>query len=147
MKKTMTNRKAFELLYDYLNDKKNRTRGAWHVGIYVYAMEMVERVIDYLKYDEIENDLFNSDLWTARRFNKIILDGAYDWKEASYGGCWLIYNGDICYRLCNDTEIAKTDEGRKQPNARETWLDVQARALYQAADLLYRAHLEYQCNL
>ena len=47
----------------------------------------------------------------------------------------LIWNGDIAKRLCTKSELAKLktrDGDYRKPNAREDWLDVQARALFQA---------------
>lgn len=68
----------------------------------------------------------------------MLLHGAGDWEEYSRGGCALIYNSDIAERLCAPWELRKTDGGAKRPNAREDWIDVQARALSQA-ELLIRA--------
>lgn len=65
-----------------------------------------------------------------------MLNGAADWSQYSEGGCALIYNGDIARRLCTPSELRKTDNGRKDPNARESWIDCQSRALYQAARLI-----------
>ena len=44
--------------------------------------------------------------------------------------------GDICKRLCSPSEQRKTKNGERKPNANEEWLDVQARALCQAARLV-----------
>lgn len=43
---------------------------------------------------------------------------------------------DIAKLLCTPSELKKTDYGRKLPNSTEDWLDVQARALYQAYMLI-----------
>lgn len=66
------------------------------------------------------------------------LNGARDWREYSYGGCSLIYNCEIAERLCSPSELKKKKGGELPPNSRETWLDVQARALYQAFRLLQK---------
>lgn len=68
--------------------------------------------------------------------NKAMLNGARDWKEFSKGGFSLIYNEDIAKRLCSPSELKKVENGRRNPNSREDWLDVQARALSQAASLV-----------
>lgn len=70
------------------------------------------------------------------------LNGARDWKQASEGGSWLIYNEDIAERLCSPSELKKTAGGRRRPSARESWLDVQARALHQAFKMVYSASRE-----
>lgn len=61
-----------------------------------------------------------------------MLNGAQDWDNYSYSGSALIYNKDIANRLCTMSELKRTRNGEFKPNSRETWLDVQARALYQA---------------
>ena len=57
---------------------------------------------------------------------KKLLNGASSWREYSYGGNALCYDEDIA-------ATPSTLNGLRQPNKKETWLDVQARALYQAA--------------
>ena len=101
--------------------KKEKTRSAWKKGVILYAIEILDNIED--KKGITENNLLN---------------GAEDWKEYSYGGCALIYDKDICHRLCTPSEIKKTREGERRPNKRETWIDVQARALYQAARLIMK---------
>ena len=60
------------------------------------------------------------------------MNGAMDWEDYSYGGCSLIYDGDIAERLCTPSELKKKDGGRLAPNSQESWLDVQTIALRQA---------------
>lgn len=92
-------------------------RSAWSRGVKAYAIEMIEGV--------------------EEGFAPVsLLNGAANWREYSYGGCALIYDADIAERLCSPSEYAKTREGQRAPNPRETWLDVQARALGQAATLI-----------
>lgn len=99
-------------------------RSAWTRGVVAYVHELCENLSDLIDGDDIHS---------PRLVRRALLDGAADWTEYSYGGCSLIYNADIARRLCSPSELKKADNGRKAPNARETWLDVQARALYQAA--------------
>ena len=66
------------------------------------------------------------------------LDGAADWSQYSWGSCSLIYDSDIAERLCCPSELKKTRNGERRPNSREEWLDVQARALRQAANRVCR---------
>lgn len=51
----------------------------------------------------------------------------------------LIYNSDIAARLCCPSELKRTRNGDRRPNSREEWLDTQARALFQAANRVYKA--------
>tara|TARA_R110000822_G_C15240004_1_gene486249 strand:- start:498 stop:995 length:498 start_codon:yes stop_codon:yes gene_type:complete len=97
-------------------------RSAWMRGVKAYALEMVESA--------------ESELATVADLKKELLNGATNWREYSYGGCALIYDADIAERLCSPSEYAKTREGERAPNSRETWLDCQARALGQAATLI-----------
>jgi len=97
-------------------------RSAWRRGVKAYALEMIESA--------------EGELATVTDLQKELLNGAANWREYSYGGCALIYDADIAERLCSPSEYAKTREGQRAPNALESWLDVQARALGQAATLI-----------
>lgn len=99
-------------------------RSAWRKGVAIYAAELVES----LEKESVPLDTMKSEL----------LNGAKNWSEYSYGGCALIYDGDICERLCSPSEIKKTSNGDRAPNIRESWLDCQARALGQAFALVSR---------
>ena len=102
-------------------------RSAWNHGVMRYALELVNSVVIGEEITE-----------------KRLLNGAKDWKEYSYGGCALIYDVDICHRLCTPSEIKKTKDGERNPNKQETWIDVQARALYQAARLIMKIKKEVE---
>lgn len=105
-----------------------KARSAWDKGVTLYALELLDNVRDLPAADsrqEIQNALLN---------------GARDWREYSWGGCALIYDGDIAARLCSPSELKRCRGGEWRPNRREEWLDVQARALYQAALLIWRAY-------
>ena len=51
----------------------------------------------------------------------------------------MIYDKEIAERLCTKTELRKTDGGQKRPNSQEEWLDTQARALFQAEQIVMDA--------
>lgn len=106
--------------------KQSPARSAWSKGVKLYALELIEGLPE------------DQELYGSPADKKALLNGAQDWKEFSYGGCALIYNQDIARRLCTPSEYKRTKAGRNNPNARENWLDVQARALYQAAALICR---------
>tara|TARA_R110000868_G_scaffold46347_1_gene153108 strand:+ start:440 stop:808 length:369 start_codon:yes stop_codon:yes gene_type:complete len=97
-------------------------RSAWRRGVRAYALEMIEGA--------------DGQLASVADLKKELLNGARTWKEFSEGGCALIYDADIAKRLCSPSEYRKTRNGERAPNPRETWLDVQARALGQAATLI-----------
>ena len=100
-------------------------RRAWEKGVKNYAIEL-------LKY----HDDFDGDLSSVDNLQAFFLNGYRDWKEYSCGGRSLIYDEDIAKRLCNNSELKKTDNGKKKLNSDEEWLDTQAIALYQAYRLI-----------
>ncbi|WP_337571518.1 hypothetical protein [Mitsuokella jalaludinii] len=109
-----------EEIMNALDARFNKARSAWERGVIQYA----EELLDFFDGDELTKE--------------DLLRGAKDWKEYSYGGLSFIYDSDICERLCTPSEAKRKRNGELQPNRQETWLDVQARALYQAAHLLIR---------
>lgn len=104
-------------------------RSAWTKGVKDYAIMIVERL-------EIES-ITREDI-----ANKILLNGAETWEQYSYGGCALVYDADIAETLCTPSELRKVTRKdgtvRQNANSRENWLDVQARALFQANILINR---------
>ena len=99
-------------------------RSPWSKGIKIYALELIEDMEDTREF------------YGSLADKKDLLKGAYNWNEYSEGGCSLIYNQDIAERLCTPSEYKRTKEGRNRYNARETWIDTQARALYKAYALI-----------
>ena len=114
-----------------LNARAN-TRSAWGRGVKEYAAELLEGLFESIRGGWFDLD----DLAAPRMVERGILNGAQDWEQYSWGGCSLIYNADIAERLCNPSELKRTGNGAKKPNAREEWLDTQARALFQAAQIV-----------
>ena len=111
-----------------------KDRSAWDKGVTVYASELLEGL-----REAVEGGYFSpDDLAAPKLLRKALLNGASDWSEYSWGGSSLIYDGDIARRLCSPSELRKTREGERRPNAREEWLDCQARALFQAANRVER---------
>lgn len=117
---------------------EKKIRSAWAAGVRDYASAMLERLQEEAEEREVANDIvdFTEASVNIASMHDIILNGAPNFRDASYGGLWDIYDEDIAIHLCNMTELRKTDFGRKAPNKNETWLDVQARALYQAWNLV-----------
>lgn len=111
-----------------------KTRSAWDRGVKAYAEELVEELREAVEGGYVDAD----ELSSRRLFERAMLNGAADWKQYSEGGCALCYDGEIAERLCAPWELRKTDNGRKDPNPRESWIDVQSRALYQAAQMILR---------
>lgn len=103
-------------------------RSAWSRAVHTYAVELVGSLDD------------SADLSNETLLSKALLNGASDWQQYSEGGCSLVYDADIAERLCSASELKRAKGGERQPNARETWLECQARALGQAAALVRRAY-------
>lgn len=95
-------------------------RSAWARGVKAYAFELVEDLND------------SADLSNEVMLQKELLNGASNWAQYSEGGCTLVYDADIAERLCPPSELKRNKWGMLPPNGRENWIDVQARALWQA---------------
>ena len=97
-------------------------RGRWSQAVAQDAYDLIEKSEhEYFITDGLMEDL---------------LCGASDWRDYSYGGCAYCYNSDIASHYCTPSELKRTKNGMLKPNKMENWLDVQARALYQAYMLI-----------
>lgn len=110
-------------------------RSAWDKGLRLYASDLLDDLAEGIEGGYIDP----AELGNAQSLREAMLNGARDWKQYSWGGCSLCYNGQIAKRLCTPSELKRTKGGENPPNPREEWLDVQARALYQAAALIIEA--------
>ncbi len=98
---------------------------AWDKGVRTYAEEIFYSYIEDLDDDFIEQIT-----------EKDLLIGAEDWQRYSEGGFSLISDTDICKRLCSPSEQKNTQNSERKPNSKEDWIDIQARALQQAAAII-----------
>lgn len=105
----------------------------WNRGVRKYAKELLEKARD--------NGI------TERPTREQLLNGASSWQEYSFAGCSLISPRDICARLATPSEQRAKKNGELPPNKRETWLDVQARALRQACALIIGGEFNENTNL
>lgn len=108
---------------------ENKDRSAWKKGVTVYALELLDNLEEQIDGGYLTEEIFDS----PKLLNKAMLNGAQNWTQYSWGGCSLIYDRDIAERLCTPSELKRTRNGERRPNSSEEWLDVQARALNQAA--------------
>lgn len=117
--------------------EKHKTRSCWAAGVKEYAAEILDTLENVEEWEQMNKGEYE---YTGSKQNHIdALNGAKDWQQYSRGGCSLVYDGDIARTLCTPSELKKLtykEGGIKDPNSREDWLDVQARALYQAQRLL-----------
>lgn len=103
-------------------------RSAWEKGVRDLALQILE----YLDIIELTRDDIR---------NGVLLNGTHSWQDYAYGGSCLIYEEDIARTLCTPSELrrcTRRDGSLRNPNSRETWMDVQARALFQANILINR---------
>ena len=115
-----------------IEDNKVYNRSAWKRGVKEYAYELLETLEEGVENGYIDPD----DFYSPKLLEKRLLNGVETWKQFSDGGCSLIYDGDIAKRLCNPTELKRSNNGNNPPNKMEEWLDVQARALRNACWLI-----------
>lgn len=110
--------KAKEIIKKLMSLKNPRS--AWKKGVLYYAFFIVSK---FDRETEIESEA-------------TLLNGAKDWKQASWSGCFYVNDEVIALTLCNNSELQMTRNGKRRPNRDEMWLDVQARALFQASQLI-----------
>lgn len=116
-------------------------RSAWSRAVTEDAIDLLDTVNDYCeqvsrKFAETEEGgtAHTLPLFESRKgLMEIMRNGAESWSAYSYGGCGLVYDADIAEHYCTPSELKKVHGGDRRPNSREEWLDVQARALRQAA--------------
>lgn len=106
-------------------------RSAWGKGTREYAVELFDSFVE-------GRHITDDSIRIGKITEKDLMNGAESWEQYSYGGCAEVYDGDICERLCNESEKRRTHGGELPPRG-EDWLSVQARALRQAARIVVRA--------
>jgi len=106
-------------------------RSAWDKGCREYAVELFDELVEHRKLTD------QSELG-ERVTEEELLCGASDWSQYSFGGCTLVYDSDICERLCTPKEAERLKYGDRKPPLHDSWLDAQAAALKQAANIVRR---------
>ena len=114
----------------------HKTRSCWAAGVKEYAAEILDTLENAEEWNRKENPEYIYNYTASKQTHADALTGAKDWKQYSRGGWSLVYDGDIARTLCTPSELERTKDGQRRPNSREDWLDVQARALFQAQKLL-----------
>ena len=133
---TMGKNPAYALDIATVIIKERRDRSAWDRGVTAYALELIDSIVERAEYEKHYPE-------TVAELIDYALNGARDWDQYSWGGCALVYDCDIAERLCCPSELKRVKGGERRPNAREKWLDTQARALHQAYTRIKRAWREY----
>lgn len=81
-----------------------KTRSAWSKGVKDFAIDLLENI----------RDLNGREVETRKELETALLNGARNWSEYSWGGCYLIYNGDIAAALCSPSELKRCRGGEPQ---------------------------------
>ena len=125
MKKTIDYTALTETIRAELNARHDRS--AWSKAVTLYALDLLEDIQGHAnEHERFPVDGAELELWA--------LNGANNWHHYSAGACSLVWSGDIAARVCTPSMYKRKHGGAYEPNSRETWLDVQARALYQACN-------------
>ena len=110
-----------------LKEKEKEARSKWSKAVLQDAQWLLGNVLEWMEDgEEIEIN------------EKLLLNGARNWKEFSWNGSALIYNGEIAEHYSTPSELKlwgfTKDSGDKRDTNTigEHLLDIQARALYQA---------------
>ena len=113
---------------------RHESHSAWMHGVVAYAVNMLNSISDhdfaYLVYyaqQEGEDGIEKA---------RAILHTPYDnWRNYSRLNGWLSDEA-IATLLCTPEELKRFDGGKLPPNGRSTWIDIQTRAMYNAACLI-----------
>ncbi len=105
-------------------DAEKPAKSAWGRAVQADARDLVDE-LDGNGYEELPT--------SCAELDTLMLNGASDWSAYSWGGSALIYDEEIAEHYCTPSELERCRHGARRPNASEDWLDVQARALSQAA--------------
>lgn len=151
--KTVENSIYFIMLTAILATLQNQkpARSRWDRAVIEDAIDMLQEAIDNLRDDPEEAprdltaltaELLNVSISTLKSWGG---DDGYNGirslyqcaHESSWGGSHLCYDYDIARHYCTPSELKRTRDGQCRPNAREDWLDVQARAIYQALSKIH----------
>ena len=122
MTNTTKTPKTYSEIYNLLTQEKPRS--AWARGVNNIAMDIVAEILE--EHDGNDAPHFNRVEDFAHHFYNVSL------REAVDGGCFLCYNYDIAKIFCTPSELKRVKNGGRNPNSRETWLDVMYRGAYQA---------------
>lgn len=130
MKATIANIKAIS---EAIEARKERS--AWRKGVQSYAFHILARFEDWRRFNESEG------LECPELDERTALNGAHDWSAWAYGGCGLVYDNNIAVTLCTPSERERWHKRGcpNMANPRESWLDVEARAAWQAWRMIAEA--------
>lgn len=131
-----------EELKEKVNAEKT-PRSKWEKAVRGYALEMLDNIEDTTRPADSLNlgELVNHCGYMPVKIGMFSEYAWYAAKETSEGGCFLIYTRDIAENLATPSELkrcTRKDGSLRDPNQRETWLDCQTRAVFQALLMIQR---------
>ena len=116
-----TSKTYFEIRSIIMQEKP---RSAWSRGVNNIAMNIVSEILENANGNDAPH--FNCVDDFSRHFYNVSL------REAVDNGYFLTWDYDIARNFCTPSELKRTKNGERNPNSRETWLDVMYRGAYQA---------------
>lgn len=112
-------------------------RSKWERAVQSDAVELLENVIN--------DDYKPKEVTSFAELKKLMLRGAENWNRYCTGGFGLISNEEIAEHYATKSEVRRDKCGElKNPNSREDWMKLQARALFQAEHLIECAYMELE---
>lgn len=111
-------------------EAQKKSRSAWDRGVAEYMEELLFGLAKWLRK-------LNPTTPATVDVRELLLNGADNWTQYSFGGCSLIYNGDIAERL------APPSRRKRLENDGYTAMTYQARALEIAASRIVRLWNKY----
>lgn len=91
------------------NAPQRKNASAWNKGVKNYAVDLIDGLPDaYCLICANQSELEEC----IKILKKLLLNGAENWRQYSYGGFAYIYDEEIAEALCNHSEFRKT-KGRK----------------------------------
>ena len=118
---TKTSKTYFEIRSIIMQEKP---RSAWEQGVKDIAVNILFGILEDADGDDAEH--FNRVDDFSKHFYGVSL------REAVDGGCFLVYDYDIARNFCTPSKLKRVKNGERNPNSRETWLDVMYHGAYQA---------------
>lgn len=122
----------------YKTEKRKGRPSKWREGVFNEAIDRLDSMDEGQKINWYT--LLNGALWQDKQATfENILNAC---SKYAWGGCGICYNVDVANTFCSKSQAYyKNGNFKEQPNNREQWLDLYARAIYQAFSLIMR-HFE-----
>ncbi len=113
---------------------RRKLGSAWDRGVRAYSHELLGNLFYWTMQGHYLDGIAEAE--------EKALDGARSWEQYSRSGLSLVSSEEIARRLCTPSELRRCKGGLRNPNPNEDWIGVQARALFQAWEMLKDAILE-----